>query len=395
MANWFYFDGEKKQCGPVSASVIQNLVKQGVLAPGSPVVSDDGKTSTTADKISEAAPVSPFGCGCLVILVLLLCLAFRPSCRSEPPNGETPVQPAVQPEPEYTVTKDGTDLTDWQIEVKLNVRMGESRIREVADAVTSEYLHRSSLATVIFCYRNEVLAIAKYENGEFNSIEFSAEKQQRDGESLKSDGDGRKNEAREASLPAALIAKYENAPYTIISDTDLGNIKRSVEVRLESHLTEDQIKSIAQEVQRKKSKKYERTFIEYYLPGMQPGQGAWAVSHFTPNLEIRILGATKNTIDSVRDKLAKDEAETIGAWEFLAQSVITIKKQDDKEVIGIVFSDGSGGDYPLTKTTHEGKTIYKTSKPFPLGETTFRISQGGNLIVFDEDGDFASYPRLE
>ena len=37
---------------------------------------------------------------------------------------------------------------------------------------------------------------------------------------------------------------------------------------------------------------YERTFIEYYLPNMVHGCGAWATTHFTPRLEVSILGFT-------------------------------------------------------------------------------------------------------
>ena len=37
---------------------------------------------------------------------------------------------------------------------------------------------------------------------------------------------------------------------------------------------------------------YDRTFIEYYLPGMVDGCGAWATTHFTPRMEVVVLGFT-------------------------------------------------------------------------------------------------------
>jgi len=74
-------------------------------------------------------------------------------------------------------------------------------------------------------------------------------------------------------------------PYTVISDTTLLRIKRSVDVRLENQITEQQLHDIAKEIFRSG---YDKTFILYYLPGMQVDSGAWATTHFNPKLKIRI-----------------------------------------------------------------------------------------------------------
>ena len=43
-----------------------------------------------------------------------------------------------------------------------------------------------------------------------------------------------------------------------------------------------------------KGSKYDKVFICYYLPGMVKDAGAWATSHFTPDLQVRILGSLQD-----------------------------------------------------------------------------------------------------
>lgn len=173
MTSWFYFDGEKKQCGPVSADIIKQLIKQGILAPNAPLIGEDGKTSTTADKIDAQKP-SYIGCGCLILLFVFIFFAMRPACRTAP---ETPItdSPAIikrDPPKEYVVEKSGTDLMDWQIEVRIGWELDNNRIREIADSVTSKYLQQSFLATVMFHYGNDVFAVVKYQKGKFSEADF-------------------------------------------------------------------------------------------------------------------------------------------------------------------------------------------------------------------------------
>ena len=87
---------------------------------------------------------------------------------------------------------------------------------------------------------------------------------------------------------------FEVARPRIESDESLGNIKRSVVIRLDRTLSEDQLWKLAHTI-RGRNLRVERTFIEYYLPDMVVGAGAWATTHFDPTLEIRIIGFTAET----------------------------------------------------------------------------------------------------
>ena len=82
----------------------------------------------------------------------------------------------------------------------------------------------------------------------------------------------------------------DDISYSIIDSTAIAGIKRSLDVRLNKRVTEDTLRAIALKLKSQDSRDYDRTFITYYLPGMTVGAGAWATTHFTPDLEVKILG---------------------------------------------------------------------------------------------------------
>lgn len=78
--------------------------------------------------------------------------------------------------------------------------------------------------------------------------------------------------------------------YSIIKDKKTHNIKRTIEIRLSGKISKDELRDIANKVKNSDPKEYDRTFILYYLPNQSTGHGAWATTHFNPNLKISILG---------------------------------------------------------------------------------------------------------
>ena len=88
---------------------------------------------------------------------------------------------------------------------------------------------------------------------------------------------------------------FESAKPRIVQDDSLHNIKRSVIVQLERPLSEAALERLAHTIRGRQDQQYERTFIEYYLPGMKVGAGAWATTHFDPHLKVTIWGFTAET----------------------------------------------------------------------------------------------------
>ncbi|MDY0208213.1 MAG: hypothetical protein RBR82_16555 [Pseudomonas sp.] len=103
-------------------------------------------------------------------------------------------------------------------------------------------------------------------------------------------------------LGSAQAETVKGANYSIISDNDFRNVKRSIDVRLDKKASAEVLNAIALKLKNMERKKYERTFIAYYLPNMEVGAGAWATSHFDPELDVRILGLTADE----EEKMAKE-----------------------------------------------------------------------------------------
>ena len=80
--------------------------------------------------------------------------------------------------------------------------------------------------------------------------------------------------------------------YSIIKDERMDRIKRCLDVRLSRKVSKDVLQNIALELKDSAGVSFQRTFICYYLPGMKVGEGAWAITHFNPTLEVSILGPT-------------------------------------------------------------------------------------------------------
>jgi len=112
------------------------------------------------------------------------------------------------------------------------------------------------------------------------------------------------------------IRKEENSgiPYTIINEKTLSNIKTMIDIRLESELNEADIKKIAHELKSQGRDKYQRIFINYWLPDMEVGSGAWAISHFNPNLEVEILGLAKEEKARLVEETADTSGNLMGRW---------------------------------------------------------------------------------
>jgi len=109
------------------------------------------------------------------------------------------------------------------------------------------------------------------------------------------------------SLPGAVIEGFGLPPFEIRSEIDWVGLPadltveimredivpsqvRIMDLRLSRPVQESVLETIAGQVLRSDTASYPTTYIVYYLPGMEAGQGGWATSHYSPELEVRILG---------------------------------------------------------------------------------------------------------
>ena len=181
--------------------------------------------------------------------------------------------------------------------------------------------------------------------------------------------------------------------YEVLTETRLPGIKRSLDVRLSDRAEEAALRDIAAELKARDPEGYERTFIVYYLPGMEPGAGGWATTHFNPDLKVNILGMTSEQLEALARKA--DRPQVLGTWidQGIAAAIVTIERSPEGLVMRRSFKDGSEGKR-LLKEQHEPQPgrhyHYKEGDAF--GEH-MRINRAGDLEFWDQDGLFRTAKR--
>jgi hypothetical protein len=179
---------------------------------------------------------------------------------------------------------------------------------------------------------------------------------------------------------------FQDVNYTVIEKTSLGSVKGSIDIRLEKKVTKDFLQKLALKLREAQPKKYDRLFITYYLPGMTPGLGAWATSHFNPNLEVKILGTTIEEENALTGGAKNSSGEIIGEWldEFLGAKY-TLMKKNGKIIMVLKFKDGSGSEKEMIQKNQSGRLRFEEKGGNDFGEY-YLIERNGDLGAYDSAG---------
>jgi len=176
--------------------------------------------------------------------------------------------------------------------------------------------------------------------------------------------------------------------YSIISDKSYNNIKRSVDVRLNSRITKDALGKFAKIIKLGDKNSYQRTFISYYLPGMKVGEGAWATTHFNPDLEVKILGATLNEHEKLVSQSDDPSRTIIGVWldkRPMIEARVSLYKKNQKVYIEMIYQDGSTSNDEVVE--RKSGNIIRIVKRF----MTSHVRSFGEYWTLDKDGDLKLY----
>ena len=174
--------------------------------------------------------------------------------------------------------------------------------------------------------------------------------------------------------------------YSIIDSTAIAGIKRSLDVRLNKRVAEDTLHAIALKLKSQDSRDYDRTFIVYYLPDMTVGAGAWATTHFTPELEVQILGLS--TEEKKKLSAVPANREIVGQWldeTPYASSRITIFHEGGKLYAEQTFADGSSRKKELVEKRSPLGRRFDQVDAATAGDHWILDSRG-NLQLHDNDG---------
>ncbi len=178
-----------------------------------------------------------------------------------------------------------------------------------------------------------------------------------------------------------LLEKYN---CKIIETDELKNIKKSITIRVQTQLTEEELEEVSLYL-RSQNENYERLFINYYLPEMKIGSFAWATTHFDPTLEINIQGITIDEEKAIKE-VDLPSGEIIGKWydaSIMIEHSIIIYFIDGQYKQLEKYKDGRTNDQFLTKSEENGKVKFVYDNSF--GEY-YLIESDNSLGLYDSDG---------
>lgn len=192
------------------------------------------------------------------------------------------------------------------------------------------------------------------------------------------------DEVEDEEVSTALIE------FNVESIEPMGSVKANIDIRLTADATQEELTELAQRL-RQEYRKYQNLFIFYYLPGQSKNDMAWATSHFTPGLAVRILGATaeqSREIEQVDDVPGRIQ----GAWKStmmgLSMVYVLYEKEEKQWAMRIKLAgNGRGGaqsaDEPLQRKRKKGEVRFISQK---RPSEYYVIGSDGKLRSYDAEG---------
>ena len=199
----------------------------------------------------------------------------------------------------------------------------------------------------------------------------------------------------EAEVKASepLTEETAETSFSILSDTEIGNTKRSVDVRLADKVSEAELREYALTIKNSSINTYANTFITYYLPDTEVGSGAWASTHFNPDLDVRILGLSLEDAEKLSLQPIDETRELIGTWFDERPYVgarISIFNKHSKIHVETIYKDGSGTAEEVRQIEIGDGVRLEKLEESSFGEYWI-LSADGELAIYDNDGLILKY----
>ena len=212
-----------------------------------------------------------------------------------------------------------------------------------------------------------------------------------------------------ASQPSATSQAYQqgtkvqdttipsDVSFSIIDSNTIPGIKRSLDIRLNKKVSESVLRAVALKLKAQDSQTYDRTFIVYYLPEMAVGAGAWATTHFNPDLKVRILGLTAEDETKLAAQPEPANREIIGRC--LDESPhfggrITIFREEGDVFMEKTFKDGSSLKQNIAERNSAQGRRFDKVEGASAGDHWI-IGPDGNLQLRDNDGLISTSKRIQ
>ncbi|WP_108424521.1 hypothetical protein [Flagellimonas amoyensis] len=186
--------------------------------------------------------------------------------------------------------------------------------------------------------------------------------------------------------------------YSIIrEDVDISLRKANLKIRLQRPMSKKELRTLAFNLKDERAN-YEKLWIFYYLPEQETEYGAWAISHFKPELELEIMGASGEAYKKMNDE--KVSGEIIASWydnDAMLPNKKFLVKEKEKLFMKSIYADngllGKGGQ--LIEEVFEKKQSNATRYDYENNHGEYYlIEENGNLSLYDNSGKFKEMKRL-
>jgi hypothetical protein len=207
---------------------------------------------------------------------------------------------------------------------------------------------------------------------------------------------GDSTKTNEQKVEASTIQSDTEIPkdliYTILEETPNEAISKcNLDIQLSRKINKKELTALANEL-RSTREQYNHLWIGYTLENMKVGSGAWATTHFTPDLEVQILGATADE-EKEMNELSKnvEGGKILGQWfeQQATSSTYVYYEKNKKLYMKTIFKDKSSMESVVKKKkVKNGLRLDDTENTH--GEY-YIIADNGNLEFYNkEDKKFAT-----
>lgn len=184
--------------------------------------------------------------------------------------------------------------------------------------------------------------------------------------------------------------------YKVIKESSIPKIKHSLEISLDKKITKDELASLAKKL--KGDDDYERTFIGYVVNKSEVVNGYWATTHFTPKLNVKILGLT---IDQEKEMKAESnvgkDKKIVSSWvddRPYVGAKITIYEDKKKFYIMSVYGDKSSSTEEVKISKQKNGRKVETAEENGFGEY-FLINEKGALEFWSSTRNYYTAKELK
>lgn len=158
-------------------------------------------------------------------------------------------------------------------------------------------------------------------------------------------------------------------------------IKLSVDIILSKRINETELEKLGKQIYKKyNGKKYKNVFIEYLLPNMTEGNGAYATTHFNPNLEVVLYGLSDDDIDKIKANGFTDKKYWIDDGMGI---IVTITEENNQLYLNRYFRSLEHDRKKLMYVAGTD-TLYEVKGS--TGGEFYRINSLGELEQYDDRG---------